>query len=137
MSDEHVPTYSRYRRGLSPVFGRQTWGYRVTCSCGGYEERINGTKREAESYWRSHRNEASAATRVAVRQEDHVDGNDDKGTTSTAQDPAQTVTTEASAPDGSTATATVTGEDDGSDTAADEAKDEAGDGTAAEGVTEE
>lgn len=49
---------------------------------------------------------------------------DNDGTTSTAQDPDQTVTTEATAQgEEATATATVTGEQDGSDRPADEAGD--------------
>lgn len=52
----HAPIYRRRRLGLSPVFGRQLWGYTVSCTCRGFEERVNGRKREAERAWRAHRN---------------------------------------------------------------------------------
>lgn len=89
------------------------WGYRVICLCGGYEQRVNGTKAEALAFWRAHRRAASAATGVAVRQEDRMEGTD--GTTSTQQDAAQTVSTEATSADGTAtaaATATTQGEGD-------------------------
>lgn len=53
------PQFRRYRRGYS-FHNRPLYGYRVVCSCG-WEQRVNGTKREAEARHRAHVKEQESA----------------------------------------------------------------------------
>jgi len=50
----HTPDYLRYSRGKSVPWGRPVYGYRVRCSCGQFERRVNGTRAEAAKHYREH-----------------------------------------------------------------------------------
>lgn len=52
-----------YRRTLGhhPVNGHTLYGWTARCSCG-WEKKVNGSKPEAVSYWRSHADAAITAS---------------------------------------------------------------------------
>lgn len=54
-AEDHDPRYVRFRRGTVWP-GRAVYGYKIVCSCG-WEKRVNGSKGEAEDFFRDHLNE--------------------------------------------------------------------------------